>query len=233
MILKESFPCVKLIYKQIDKCDKSFKISILGDCRVGKTSLIKVAKGETFKEEYKETIACELNSFGAEIYNKIIKFNNWDMTGHETYRIIINKYAKNSSLIILVYDITNRNSFENIDTWINDIKSNSKKSKIILVGNKSDLEDERAVTEEEGKEKCELNKLTEFMECSCKNVKNVQEIFIKVAKILYNANNLNLENEGNSKEDNDSLSYNSEENVLKKSIKIKKRSCPCCPFSCC
>ena len=64
-------------------------------------------------------------------------------------------------------------------------------------------------------EKCELNELTEYMECSCKNGINVEEIFIKVAKILYDPNTMNLEN------------------VLKKSIKTKKRSCPCCPFSCC
>ncbi len=122
---------------------------------------------------------------------------------------------KNSSLIILVYDITNRKSFENIDTWINDIKSVTEKGKIILIGNKSDLEEERVITEKEAMEKCELNELTEYMECSCKNGINVEEIFIKVAKILYDPNTMNLEN------------------VLKKSIKTKKRSCPCCPFSCC
>ena len=94
------------------------------------------------------------------------------------------------------------------------------------IGNKSDLEEERVITEKEAMEKCELNELTEYMECSCKNGINVEEIFIKVAKILYDPNTMNLENE-------DSLVSDDEDNVLKKSIKTKKRSCPCCPFSCC
>ena len=177
--------------------------------------MINATVGKTFQKENIETPGCQFCPFGAKIDNKIIKFKIFDMSGKEMYKTLVQSYLKNSSLIILVCDITNRKSFENIDTWINDIKSVTEKGKIILIGNKSDLEEERVITEKEAMEKCELNELTEYMECSCKNGINVEEIFIKVAKILYDPNTMNLEN------------------VLKKSIKTKKRSCPCFPFSCC
>ena len=168
---------------------------------------------------------------------EIIKFNNWDMTGKEIYRDFVLGFLREASLIILVYDITNRKTLDNIDTWIKYIKSITEKSKIILVGNKSDLQDERVVTEEEVKEKYESNHLTEFMECSSKNGINVKEIFINAAKILYDTNTINLENKikSDSEEDkNSSSSYNFEDNFLiRESYKIKKKSCPCCPFSCC
>jgi len=125
----ESVPTVELIYQPIYEYDKSFKIIIVGDCRVGKTSLINATVGKTFQKENIETPGCQFCPFGAKIDNKIIKFKIFDMSGKEMYKTLVQSYLKNSSLIILVYDITNRKSFENIDTWINDIKSVTEKGK--------------------------------------------------------------------------------------------------------
>ena len=240
MSSKESSQTMEII-DDVDKYDKSFNILILGDCNIGKTSFIEAIKRKNIQKEYIPTVIFEYSSLYVKINDKIIKFGIWDISGQETSRSLINDFLKKTSLIILVYDITNIKSFENIDTWIKYIKSitekSKSKSKIILVGNKSDLQDERVVTEEEGKEKCESNHLTEFMECSCKNGINVKEIFINAAKILYDPNNLNLENENNSHSEEDksaSSSNNFEDNLfIRESHKIKKKSCPCCPFSCC
>ena len=236
MSSKESFQTMEII-NDVDKYDRSFKIIILGDCNVGKTSLIDVVKGNKFKERYNPTVGFDFFSLCVKIYDKIIKLQIWDLSGQETHRSLINDFLKKASLIILVYDITNIKSFENIDTWLKDIKIITEEAKIILVGNKSDLAGKRVVTEEKGKEKCESNHLTEFIECSSKNGINVKEIFINAAKILHDTNTINLENKikSDSEEDkNSSSSYNFEDNFLiRESYKIKKKSCPCCPFSCC
>ena len=237
MSSKESSQTMEII-DDVDKYDKSFNILILGDCNVGKTSLIDVVKGNKFKETYNPTVGFDFFSLCVKIYDKIIKLQIWDISGQETYRSLINDFLKKTSLIILVYDITNIKSFENIDTWLKDIKIITEEAKIILVGNKSDLAGKRVVTEEKGKEKCESNHLTEFIECSSKNGINVKEIFINTAKILYDdLNNMNLENEINldSKEDKNASSSNNFEDdfLIRESFKIKKKSCPCCHSNCC
>ena len=237
MSSEKSSPKVEFIIKDPGVSDCSFTILICGDSRVGKKSLVKVAKGEIFSEEYKALVGHAYFSLGVKKDNAIIKFNIWDIYSNETDKKFMIDFFKNYSLIILVYDVTDRKTFENIDTWIEYVKSIREKGKIILIGNKSDLEGKREVTEEEGKKKCESNHLTEFMECSCKNGINVKEIFFNAAKILYDPNNLNLENENNSDSEEDksaSSSNNSEDDSFIREIyKIKKKSCPCCPFSCC
>ena len=91
---------------------------------------------------------------------------------------------KDSNLAILLYDITNLESFENIEFWLQELNNYSLSSKVILVGNKTDLNDERKIPEEEGRNKVSL-KIRKFIEWSVKNNINIKEIFIEAADLLY------------------------------------------------
>ena len=124
------------------KPDKEFKVVTIGDRRVGKTALIQRIKQNKFIEEYNTTIGIAYNNLNIKINDQILQLKIWDTSGNETYKSISKNYWKSASVVILVYDIANRASFENIDLWLKELDSNST---IILVGNKSDLDNERKV----------------------------------------------------------------------------------------
>ena len=157
--------------------DKIFKIVIIGDSGVGKTNLISRYLKNDFKPETKATIGVEFNDKKYEYKNKKIKIQIWDTAGQERYRSLTSMYYKGAKGAILVYDITSKNSFENIDKWLIEMKKTADENiKIILIGNKCDLIDKREVKEDDGKIKAkDLN--VPFMETSALNCINVEKAF--------------------------------------------------------
>jgi Ras-related protein Rab-11A len=157
--------------------DKIFKIVIIGDSGVGKTNLITRYLKNDFKPETKATIGVEFNDKKYEYKNKKIKIQIWDTAGQERYRSLTSMYYKGAKGAILVYDITSKNSFENIDKWLIEMKKTADENiKIILIGNKCDLIDKREVKEDDGKIKAkDLN--APFMETSALNCINVEKAF--------------------------------------------------------
>ena len=127
------------------------KICIIGDSKVGKTSLIRFFNGESFNDIYEPTQNNDLIKKKINYKNKEIELYIWDITGNEKFRIINKLFYKNSAIIIFVYDITNKNSFENIKNyWYNDVQTNiDTKPMMVILGNKSDLYDAEEVNEEE------------------------------------------------------------------------------------
>ena len=168
------------------KTDLSFKIIIIGDSSVGKSSLANQAVKKKFDFSYHATLGFEYLSFFVKIDNKIIKLQIWDTCGQEIYQSLIANFYRNSSLAIMVYGINNRTSFEHIDHWLKEIKrSSNPDAKIILIGNKVDLEDERVVSYEEAKKYAEDLEFSNFFETSAKSGFNIQEVFIEAANLLY------------------------------------------------
>ena len=102
------------------KFDLSFKVVIIGDSKVGKTALINRFVGYDFQEEYSATVGFQFNSFNSKVKDKEIKIQLWDISGSsdQKSRDVIKGYLKKSDLAFLVYDITKRETFENIDTWL-------------------------------------------------------------------------------------------------------------------
>jgi len=167
------------------KNEEIIKIMILGNYSVGKTSfLIRFTKNK-FDETYLATIGIDYIYRIINIENKLYKLMFYDTAGEEKYKSIPKNHIKNVQGIILMYDITNKKSFDSIIDWISDVKEiNGENFPMILVGNKIDLNESREVTEEMGYELAEKNQI-EFFETSNKDGTNIQEVGLEIVyKIL-------------------------------------------------
>jgi len=132
-----------------------------------------------FNPEHEITIGCEFMSKNIKIKDRDVRIQIWDTAGQETYRSITRTYYKSSTCAFIIYDITDRKSFSNITTWLNECKEMCYKDILIcLVGNKIDLEEKRAVQKAEGEKFAEDNGLL-FFETSAKNGQNIEEMFNK------------------------------------------------------
>lgn len=161
------------------------KIIFIGDVNVGKTTIINRIQGNDFEERYDATI-------GIDFCLKIIKHNNneiklqmWDTAGQEKYRGLIPSYIRNSSMIILVYDVTSKKSFENIPKWIDFIQS-IEKTKMVICGNKIDLYNNRVITDDMAKELKDTYTDLDILhfEVSAKNNSNMNDMFYEVVANL-------------------------------------------------
>ena len=168
--------------------DMIFKIVLIGDTSVGKTNILSKYLSDEFDPESKATVGVEFGTKNFKIENNIVKVQIWDTAGQERYRSITNAYYKGAKGALLVYDITNKKSFDNLDRWISDLKTNGdEKISIVLLGNKSDLESQRVISTEEGKNKAELFKFA-FMETSALNGSNIEKAFDELIKEVYKDN---------------------------------------------
>lgn len=153
-----------------------YKILLLGDSSVGKTCFLTQFAEGTFKENHLATIGLDFRlkeitlPDGTSVLLKI-----WDTAGQEKFRTITKNYFKGADGIILLYDITKKETFEGITLWLDDIRDNgSEKVRILLVGNKADLVNNREVTFDEGHQLAKEQSLP-FFESSAKNNINIQE----------------------------------------------------------
>ncbi|EIW84884.1 GTP binding protein [Coniophora puteana RWD-64-598 SS2] len=163
---------------------KRTKIVLLGDQSVGKTSLITRFMYDTFDNTYQATIGIDFLSKTMYLEDRTVRLQLWDTAGQERFRSLIPSYIRDSSVAIVVFDITNRQSFLSTTKWIEDVRSERGNDVIIvLVGNKADLSDKRQVTLEEATTKStEMNIM--FMETSAKAGHNVKSLFKKIALSL-------------------------------------------------
>ena len=137
---------------------------------------------DTFSDSYVTTIGVDFKIKTIDIEGKSCKLQIWDTAGQERFRNIISSYYRGAQGIMLVYDITDLESFQNLNSWLIEIEKNASKSVYkILVGNKCDMENERKVTTEQGKEFADQYGM-KFFETSAKNSTNVNEAFITMTK---------------------------------------------------
>ena len=174
----------------------SFKILLLGDSSVGKTCFLKRYTDNTFQDAYLSTIGFDFKFKNITLDNgKTVKVQLWDTAGQERFRTIAKSYYKGAHGIVLIYDVTNRKSYDNIRKWLVQIKNEAaSKISIVLVANKIDCEDElREVKKEEGEVLAKNNNLKIF-EASAKDNINVEESFkYIIEEINENISNLSMQ----------------------------------------
>lgn len=137
-----------------DSYDLLYKIIIIGDSNVGKSNILSRYTKDQFQGNSKATVGVELGTKFVKVEGVGAKLQIWDTAGQERYRSLTSSYYKGCHGCFIVYDITNEQSFESINTWYEQaVKEAGKDVSIILVGNKCDLENERKVSKEKGEEK--------------------------------------------------------------------------------
>lgn len=164
---------------------RKFKLVFLGEQSVGKTSLITRFMYDSFDNTYQATIGIDFLSKTMYLEDRTVRLQLWDTAGQERFRSLIPSYIRDSTVAVVVYDITNANSFHQTSKWIDDVRTERGTDVIImLVGNKTDLSaDKRQVSTDEGERKAkELNVM--FIETSAKAGYNVKQLFRRVAAAL-------------------------------------------------
>ncbi|KAF2671983.1 ras-domain-containing protein [Microthyrium microscopicum] len=163
---------------------KKFKLVFLGEQSVGKTSLITRFMYDTFDNTYQATIGIDFLSKTMYLDDRTVRLQLWDTAGQERFRSLIPSYIRDSSVAVVVYDVTNAKTFEQTRKWVDDVRGERGNDVIIvLVGNKTDLADKRQVTEEAGQEEAKKNNLM-FIETSAKVGHNVKLLFKRIAQAL-------------------------------------------------
>ncbi|XP_058862375.1 ras-related protein Rab-13 [Acipenser ruthenus] len=164
------------------KYDFLYKLLLIGDSGVGKTCLIIRFAEDNFNTTYISTIGIDFKVKTVEVEGKKIKLQVWDTAGQERFKTITTAYYRGAMGIILVYDITDEKSFENIQNWMKSIKENASVGvNKMLLGNKCDIENKRKVLRETG-EKLAKDHGIRFFETSAKSSINVEESFVELAR---------------------------------------------------
>lgn len=166
-----------------------FKYLVIGNSGVGKSCLLIRFTDDTFSDSYVTTIGVDFKIKTLDIDSKSCKLQIWDTAGQERFRNIISSYYRGAQGIMLVYDITDLESFQNLNSWLIEIEKNASKNVYkILVGNKCDMEAERKVTKEQGKDFADQYGM-KFFETSAKDSTNVAEAFVTMTKEVIKGSN--------------------------------------------
>ena len=194
-----------------------FKILVLGDSSVGKTTLLLKYVDGYFPTLYVATIGVEFKTKKINVDGIDITLQIWDTAGQERFRSVTKSFLKGADGIIYVYDVTNKESFDNLKTWINTAEESITDFKKIIIGNKIDIEDKKKVSTEMLEKFCEKQDL-KGLETSAKNGTNVNEMFELLTKMII---------DGKTKEEL-LIKYNNEgkakgKNIKKKDQKKKKK----------
>ena len=195
------------------------KLLLLGDSSVGKTSILLKYISNKFDES-------SISTVGVDYMDKIIDYNKfkiklqiWDTSGEEKFRTITKNFYRNADGLLVVFDLTKKESYDHIRSWINEAKENNDKLKIILIGNKLDLKDERMVTIDVAKQFAEKNNL-KYIETSAKDGTNINESFQTIIDLLF---------DGKSSEEilNEFTKQDSSLSVVDDTMEVKKKKACC------
>ncbi len=164
-----------------------FKLVLFGNAAVGKTSLVERYINNRFEGQYLSTLGYNVYERQIDISESgdySVTFVIFDIGGQEQFKELRKKYAAGAQAALLVYSITDRDSFENIPNWHSDLKSFTNDAHFIIVGNKVDLEDSRQITKEEGEQLAQMLQADGFFETSAKADIMINEAFYNFAKII-------------------------------------------------
>ena len=163
------------------------KLIVVGNQGTGKSCILNRFVNETFDENYQATIGLDFQSKNVSIHDQDVRLILYDTAGQEKFRSLIPMYIREAQIILLIYDISNRESFDSMPKWIQEVLDvKNTEAVFVLIGNKIDLENERKVTFEEGKKFAEENNFI-FQEVSAKNGNNFEKLFeVQIFEAVYN-----------------------------------------------
>ena len=167
--------------------DYTIKILVVGDSTVGKTNFIRMFIENKFNQNYMTTSGIDLKTSSIEIKNKKIRVQLWDTAGQEKYKAITKNLFLKVQAALIVYDITNEETFNNLKTWVRSIKEEcGKQIQMLIIGNKNDLNEERVVDKNIAMEYAKEEKI-DYLETSSKTGDNIQKaITLLCEKVLEN-----------------------------------------------
>ena len=205
--------------------DVACQLLIIGDSCVGKTSLLTRYTTGTFKEEYIATVGIDYYTKNETINDKIISIKLWDTVGQERYKALTQNFFKNAEGVMVVYDITKVDSFDNLKFWINSIKQNMENKNIIIpviiIGNKVDMENLREISNENAENYAKENNY-KYFETSAKTGEGIDNAVRELVNQVLNHSNNNLDEQKESRKNSIQL------NDKKKEKKEKKKKKKCC-----
>ena len=193
-----------------------YKVVLLGNSSVGKTSILYRIKNEKFKEDQDSTIGCEFFAHDVDVGTDKVKLLLWDTAGQEVFRAFTKNFLRGAKLVIIVYDVTSLKSFDDIADWINEVKSAAIESRVIVVGNKADLNNVLDIDPVDilSTLKNYYDNIDYFGTVSSKTGHNISEFFEYVSRSLLNSQ--------------DGLNYDDDMVNLNNSSKSKNKTNKCC-----
>ena len=204
------------------KYDYIFKLILIGNSCVGKSSIIQRYIQKTFNDEYTCTIGVDFFMKTLDINDNLIKLQLWDTAGTEKFKSITTGYYRGANAAFVVFDLTSRISFDSVSEWIqnyyNYSNPNSEKN-VVLIGNKSDLKENREISDEEIN-KFAINNNIKYFETSAKNGNNIEECFYYIAEKLMK----DMKEKGEDSNDNNNI-IKSDNLKNKKDIIGEKKCC--------
>ncbi len=164
--------------------DYTFKVMLVGDASVGKTSLTLRYISGFFLEDLKLTIGVDFYSKTTKFKDLKVKLQIWDFGGEERFRFLLSQYTKGANGAFFLFDITNSITLDHLPEWTQIIREHAGDIPIMLIGSKKDLEEFRAVSTDEGNTACKKYNLSSFVELSSKTGENVEKAFEYMTKML-------------------------------------------------
>ncbi|XP_028678390.1 RAB3D, member RAS oncogene family, b [Erpetoichthys calabaricus] len=200
--------------------DFMFKLLIIGNSSVGKTSFLFRYADDTFTSAFVSTVGIDFKVKTVYRNEKRVKLQIWDTAGQERYRTITTAYYRGAMGFLLMYDITNQDSFNAVQDWATQIKTYSwENTQVILVGNKCDLEDDRVIPTEDGKRLADDLGFV-FFEASAKDNINVKQVFERLVDIIFEKMNESVDA-------NQSIVSNSKPSPLSEHPPPSQSGCSC------
>ncbi|XP_068129194.1 ras-related protein Rab-19 [Hyperolius riggenbachi] len=173
--------------------DFLFKIILIGDSNVGKTCVVQRFQSGIFTDKHQNTIGVDFTVRNLNVDGKKVKVQVWDTAGQERFRTITQSYYRSAHGAIIAYDVTRRQTFESVPHWIHEVeKYGAANLMVMLIGNKSDLVENRQVLFEESCTLAEKFGLLAVLETSAKEARNIDEVFLLMAKELIARHTLHL-----------------------------------------
>lgn len=196
--------------------DHLFKLLIIGDSDVGKSSLLLRFADNTFSGNYITTIGVDFKIRTVEVEGEKVKLQIWDTAGQERFRTITSTYYRGTHGVIVVYDVTSGDSFANVKRWLHEIEQNCEDVSRILVGNKNDCPERKVVLTEDAQRFADQMRIQLF-ETSAKENINVEEMFMAITRqVLRN------------KKERDERRINPNNDIINVRNKIKPKKGKCC-----